>query len=44
MYIRILKMTKRELIKLACVKASVVSKIPWAEVSVPVRVRPGLQT
>ena len=34
MYIRILKMTKRELTELACIKASVASKIPWAERSV----------
>ena len=36
-------MTKREVTKLACIKTSVVSKIPWAEVPVLVRVQPGLQ-
>ena len=36
-------MTKREVTKLACIKASVVGKIPWAEGSVRVRVPPRLQ-
>ena len=37
MYIRILKMTKRELTELACIKASVASKIPWPEGAVRVQ-------
>ena len=36
-------MTKREVIKLACIKASVASKIPWAGMPVRVRVPLALQ-
>ena len=36
-------MTKREVTKLACVKASVVGKIPWPEGAVRVQIPLALQ-